>query len=83
VLIAKLCDFTSLLFNYLEYNKIYRSSVSSVGIAAGYVLEERGSIPSAGKVVFSLQHPDRLWGPHSLLSNGYREDFPEGKVEGA
>jgi hypothetical protein len=24
----------------------------------------------------SLQRPDRFWGPHSLLSNGYRGLFP-------
>jgi hypothetical protein len=45
-----------------------------VGIATGlYGLEDRGSIPGRGKRFFSSpQRPDRLWGPSSLLSNGYR-----------
>jgi len=27
---------------------------------------------------FSLPRPDRLWGPPSLLSSGYREFLPRG-----
>jgi hypothetical protein len=31
-----------------------------------------------GQEIFfsSLQHPDRLWSPHSLLSNGNGSSFP-------
>jgi hypothetical protein len=31
-----------------------------------------GSIPSEGLVLSSPPRPERLWGPASLLSNGYR-----------
>jgi hypothetical protein len=40
---------------------------------------DRGSIPCGGRGFF-LQLPDRLWGPHSLLSNGYRGPFRGGKA---
>jgi hypothetical protein len=42
---------------------------TSVGIALGYGLDDRG--------------PERLWGPPILLSNGYQELFPWGKAAGA
>jgi hypothetical protein len=49
---------------------------SAVGIAKGYVLDGRGSIPGRSKEISStLQGPDRLWGPISLLSNRYRGLF--------
>jgi hypothetical protein len=39
----------------------------------GLRLDGRGSIPCKGKSWFSTpQSPDRLWGPPSLLYNGYR-----------
>jgi hypothetical protein len=45
---------------------------SSVGIAKGYVLDGRGSIPGRSKRFLSApQHPDQLWGLPSLQSNGY------------
>jgi hypothetical protein len=37
----------------------------------------RGS--NAGGGVFFRTHPDRPWGPPSLLCNGYRVSFPEVK----
>jgi len=45
---------------------------SSVGIATGYGLD----VPGVGEIFHTC--PDRPWGPHSLLYNGYRV-FPEGK----
>jgi hypothetical protein len=49
---------------------------SSVGIALGYGLEDRGSrvrFPAGGWEFFSSPpRQERLWGPPSLLSNGYQ-----------
>ena len=40
----------------------------------------RGSNTGEGEI--SLTRPDRPWGPHSLLYNGYRV-FPGGKAAGS
>jgi hypothetical protein len=51
---------------------------SSAGIVMGYGLETKGSIPEAvKKFLSSPQCPDRLQGLPSLLSNEYRERFPQ------
>jgi hypothetical protein len=48
-------------------------------IIVSYWLDPLGSIPGRGKGFFSIsQRPDRLWGPPSLPSRGYRELFPPG-----
>jgi hypothetical protein len=39
-----------------------RSRDSSVGIATGYGLEGRGSIPGRVKIFSSPQRPDQFWG---------------------
>jgi hypothetical protein len=49
---------------------------SLVSIATGYGLDGRGSNPGGGKIFRT--HPDRLWGPPSLLYNGYWV-FPGGR----
>lgn len=43
-----------------------------------------GSIPNMRKIIVSLpKSQDPLWGPLSLLDNGYRGFFHDGKAAGA
>jgi hypothetical protein len=44
------------------------------GIATGYGLDDRGvgvRVPVGSRIFTSPRRPDRLWGPPSLVSNGY------------
>jgi hypothetical protein len=53
-----------------------RGRGSSVGIATGHWLDDRGSISSRGKKFVSTpQRADRFSGPPSLLSNRFRKAF--------
>jgi hypothetical protein len=71
----------SFLFDILP--ALSGSRMSSVGIETGYGLDGLGLIPGSARIFFSPQHPDRLWDPPNLLSNGYPELFPlGGKVAG-
>jgi hypothetical protein len=57
----------------------YMSRGSSVSIVSDYGLDDRGSISDRGKGFFLLSlRLDRLWGPSSLLSNGYWGSYPMG-----
>jgi hypothetical protein len=53
----------------------FGSRDSAVGIATGYGLDDRGGGVRilVGSRIFSSPRPDRIWGPPSLLSNGYRK----------
>jgi hypothetical protein len=57
--------------------------IAQVSITMGYGLDGPGSIPGSVRFLSSPQRPDRLWGPPSLLSNGYRQLLPRGKAGGA
>ena len=45
----------------------------------GHGLGGPGSIPGMAGYFSSPKQPDRFWGPHSLLSNGYQGLFHRGK----
>jgi hypothetical protein len=64
-------------------NNRIRGSV--VGIATGYGLDGGVGvrIPVGSRIFFSPSRPDRFWGSHNLLSNGYRGLFPWRKAAGA
>jgi hypothetical protein len=65
----------------LTTTTLLRSRSSSVSIVSDYGLYYRGSILDRGRGFFFWPlRPDRLWGPPSLLSNGYRGPFPGGKA---
>jgi hypothetical protein len=62
------------------------STVSSVGIATGYGLDDRGigvRVLVESTTFTSSYSPDRLWGPSSLLSHGYGSSFRGDKAAGA
>jgi hypothetical protein len=56
---------------------------SSVGIAPGYGLDDRGvgvRVPVESRIFSSPQRPDRLWGPPNLVFSGYWGLFPRSKA---
>jgi hypothetical protein len=61
------------------YPKVRMNRDSSVGIATGYWLDDLRfgvRVPVASRIFYSPRRPDRVWGPHGLLSNGQRGLFP-------
>jgi hypothetical protein len=56
----------------------------AVGIAAGYGIDSLGvgvRVP-VGAICIPSYGADRPWGLPSLLSNGYKASFPDGKAAG-
>jgi hypothetical protein len=70
---------------YISY-LLYRGNWNSVvGIATDYRLEDPGvevGVQVGSRIFSCPRRPDRLWGPHSLLFNGYRGSFHEMKLPG-
>jgi hypothetical protein len=70
ILLLTLCNFYSL-----------GSGDSSVGIATGYGLDDRGvgvRVAVRSRIFSSPRRPDRLWDPPKLLPNGHRGPIPQG-----
>jgi hypothetical protein len=74
------CLFVSLFVGWFVY--LFGSRGSSGSIVSDYGLDDRAievrSPAGAEDFFFCPLCPDRLWGPPSLLYNGYRGSFPRG-----
>jgi hypothetical protein len=82
----QLSDKTSLAI-ILNFNTSQKpkSRDGSVGIATGYMVNDRGvgvRVPVEARILSSLCRLDRFWGPSSLLCNGYRGSLPGSKTTG-
>jgi hypothetical protein len=70
---------TPLHFQFLS--KIPMSQDSPVSITTGYALDDQDvgvRVPVRSRIFFSPSHPDQLWGPPNLLSDGYQGLFSPG-----
>jgi hypothetical protein len=74
-----------LMFNLLLISSSSQSRESAVGSDC-LRLDDRGvriRLSVGSRIFFLQRHPGRFWGPHSVLSNGYRGTFYGGKAAGA
>jgi hypothetical protein len=59
----------------MDFNRVILMFYRVFGIAACYGLNDRGvgvRVPIGSRIFSSSRLPDHIWGPPSLLSNGYR-----------
>jgi hypothetical protein len=83
VILEELKNFTN-PFNISEFLHMNVSRDSSVGIATGYEIDVRGSIPGRGTDFSQLHRFQTTSGPHSVsYPMGSRVSFPGGKASGA
>jgi hypothetical protein len=67
--------------SYVNTCGISSTYSSVVGMVTGYELDDQGvgvEVPVGARIFNSLCRPGKLWGPSSLLSNGYRGLLPRG-----
>jgi hypothetical protein len=67
--------------NFSTFTVKHESRDSVVAVATGYGLDDGGvgvRVPVESRIFSSPRCPYRLWGPPSLLFNGYRGLFPAG-----
>jgi hypothetical protein len=65
----------------LEYTQFIESRNEAVGIVTDYGLDNQGigvQVPVGARIFTSPCHPNQLFGPPSLLSNGYQGLFAWG-----
>jgi hypothetical protein len=74
------CDRMTSYFYFYFFDLFYDTIVDLlIGIATGYGLDNRGSVPGRGKRFFCIpQRPYQFSNPTSLLPNGCQGLFPRG-----
>jgi hypothetical protein len=75
--------FSRKILNKESTSKIWEAGITQSVIATGYRLDGRGvgvRVPVEVRFFSSSSRPDRFWSPLSLLSNGYRGFFLQGKA---
>jgi hypothetical protein len=81
IVVCQLSHAIQLFWLITTYSLTLKGRYSVVGIATCYGLDDRGvgvQVPVGVRIFTSPNLPDRFWGPHNLLSKGYRELYPRG-----